>query len=466
MKSIVIRIFLSYLRFFARKSIAKHKPTIIGIAGSVGKSSTTHALYAVLKEHGSTKLVGNSETGIPLGILGLQPKDFTIADWIRMLINAPLGIDHLKGTKYLVAEMGIDDPFPPKNMEHLLTILKPDIAVVLNESATHSQQFEKALDARRLTLDADEKLDAIIKLIAEEDCKIITESGCNIGIYNADDENITSIIKQYNNSPRGKREKAITLLPFGRDKSNVVSYKNYEVSTSGSSFSFSTTMRQYADEALNLTFPGLLLPKEYEQTFAAVIAVAGTLEVPKEILAKALQSFSLPGGRSALLTGINNSIIIDSSYNASKAAVFAFLEMLKELKKQTKRPTVFLFGDMRELGEGAKIEHEAVAERLKGIADYLYLVGPLTREYVLPSYPLSPNNYSLKEIRWFANAKYAGEYLKVHLPTNALVLVKGSQNTIFLEEALKYILADKDDVKNLTRQSSFWQGLKKKQGIL
>ncbi|MDP3941750.1 MAG: Mur ligase family protein [bacterium] len=464
------RCFLSYLRFFARGALAKHKPTIIGIAGSVGKSSTAHALFSVLKQYGNTKLVGNSETGIPLGILGLAPSTYSLVDWLKMFLAAPSGIDHLKGTKYLIAEMGIDDPYPPKNMEYLLTILKPDIAIVLNESATHSMQFEKLL-ARNPLLSGEgaaerseagvryeeERLKLVTQKIAEEDSKIITKSGCKIGIYNADDENINAAIKQ--------SKAKTTLYPFGKENTNAVSYKTYDVTTSGSSFSFSSTMQQSNNVTISLNLPGLLLPREYEQTFAAIIAAAASLGVPKETIIKGLQSFSLPSGRSTLLTGINNSKIIDSSYNASKAAVFAFLELVERLKKQTKRPVVFLFGDMRELGDTAKIEHEEVAKKLTGIVDYLYLVGPLTQKFVLPSYPLAPSTYSLKEIRWFANARFAGEYLKDHIPQNALVLVKGSQNTIFLEEAIKYILANKEDTKKLCRQSAFWKDVKKRQGL-
>lgn len=453
MTAVIKRLYLSYLRFFARKALSKHNPTIIGIAGSVGKSGTAHALFAVLKNHGPTKLVGNSETGIPLGILGLQPKDYSLSDWLRMLQNAPKGINHLKGTKYLIAEMGIDEPFPPKNMGYLLTILKPDIAIVLNESATHSLQFEKALTEEEKAQNDEEKLKIVIEKIAAEDCKIITDSGCKIGIYNADDENITATITKH--SP-----KQTQLFSFGKDKSNAVSYKEYEIGTAASEFSFQTTLKPYSNQTLALKLPGLLLPHEYEQTFAAVIATAAALEIPKEKLLSSLQSFSLPGGRSSLLTGINNSIIIDSSYNASKAAVFAFLEMLHQLKKQTKRPIVFLFGDMRELGAETKIEHEAVAEKLKGIVDYLYLVGPLTREFVLPSFHEEPGAYNLKEVRWFANAKFAGEFLKDHIQQNAIVLVKGSQNTIFLEEAIKFILADPKDHSKLCRQSTFWMNKK------
>ena len=110
---------------------------------------------------------------------------------------------------------------------------------------------------------------------------------------------------------------------------------------------------------------------------------------------------------------------------------------------------------MRELGEESKIEHEEVAVKLIGIVDYLYLVGPLTREYVLPVVQL--NESLFKEIRWFDTSIRAGEFMKENLVKNSIVLAKGSQNTIFLEEAVKQILADKNDRKNLCRQEEFWK---------
>jgi UDP-N-acetylmuramyl pentapeptide synthase len=159
------------------------------------------------------------------------------------------------------------------------------------------------------------------------------------------------------------------------------------------------------------------------------------------------------------------------------------LNLLKLLKKRLTtspdsigasdhRPIVFLFGDMRELGDGAKTEHEVIAQKLIGIVDYLYCVGPLTREYVITYIGnlklLAPSeaegeigNLKFKNIRCFDTSIRAGEYLKDHLPKNALVLVKGSQNTIFLEEAIKYILADKKDEAWLCRQEQYW--LRKKE---
>ncbi len=448
MRKFVTSSTLSYLRYFAKKALAKHNPTTIGIAGSVGKSSTRKAIEAVLMDHFPTKAVGNSETGIPLGILGIHPENYSSLDWLKMLAKSPLNIDYMKGTKYLVAEMGIDEPNPPKNMDYLLSILKPDIAISLNVSATHSLQFDKTV--RKEGLSQEERLQEVITNIAHEDTKIITKSHCKVGIYNADDKDVTSQIE-------GK-ELSSKLLTFGTKSTCTISYGLYRVSLKGSSFDFFVKTDSKREE-INLTFNRHILPQEYREVFAASMLVgleAGlTLQQIKTSLEK---NYQPPKGRTSMFEGIKKSIIIDSSYNASKASTIAFLDLIDILKKETDRDVSFLFGDMRELGNEARIEHEEVAKRLIGIVDYLYLVGPLTREFVLPI--IQENEKGFKEVRWFDNSLRAGEYLKDNLPKETLLLAKGSQNTIFLEEAIKQILEDKKDSKGLCRQEDFWMKLK------
>ena len=73
-------------------------------------------------------------------------------------------------------------------------------------------------------------------------------------------------------------------------------------------------------------------------------------------------------------------------------------------------------------------------------------------------------NSELKEVKHFNNSIEAGMYLKENLSENALVLVKGSQNTIFLEEAIKFLLLNKEDEKRLCRQGGMWEK-KKKLGV-
>jgi len=454
MKNILAWPVLWYLRFWARFSLSLHKPTVIGIAGSVGKSSTRNALFAVLKDYAPTKVItGNSETGIPLGILGITPDDFSPAGWLKVLLQAPLGINYLTNTKYLIVEMGIDDPYPPKNMSYLLTIVRPDIAITLNISPTHTQQFEKTLREKQARyLSEEKKLDYLLKRIAQEDTKIITESGCRVGLYNADDPYIRERIDEYLIMHRNT-----TVLSFGKDVKNAISYAGYSVTLKGAQFSF-LLQGGTRPEKVSLFLGGYVLPKEYQEVIAASFLAAYQLGVPAAQMKTSFEhNFSLPKGRSTLLRGIKKSVLIDSSYNASPSAVSAFLDLIGTLRVQTKRPSVFIFGDMRELGAEAKEVHEQIARKIPATIDYVYLVGPLTQQYVLP---ILKRSRKLRELRHFSTSLQAGEYLKDNLPIESLVLIKGSQNTIYLEEAIKYLLLDTSDEQFLCRQEPHWQKLK------
>ena len=444
---------LWYLRFFAKLSLSlNHPQVIIGVAGSVGKSSTRNALHALLQNSGKTVAVGNSETGIPLGIVGISPKGFGVKDWLKMMFLTPLGIFHLKNTRFLIVEMGIDDPFPPKNMEYLLTIIKPHICLIINESAAHTQQFEKLLPDTNDSLTPTEKLDYLIKKIAEEDTKMITDQS-NVIIYNADNNYIHTALRQYLNS-------SLAVRTFGKDSSHNMSYKSHVISEEGTEI----CVKRNKDEEISLSFP-YLLPKEYQEVLAAALLVAFEVLDKDEVYEKAIPSllthFSLPKGRSSVFKGMYNTLLIDSTYNASKVSVLAFLDLVAELKKQSKRKIVFVFGDMRELGKEAKVEHEEVAKKIVGICDTVYCVGPLTKEFVIP--------YCKEkgvDTTWFeSNVQLAG-FLKKHIEKNSVVLFKGSQNTIFLEEAVKHLLEDKQDIRLLCRQDDYWLAIKRSQNRL
>lgn len=447
---------LFYLRFWARAVLRFNRPYIIGVAGSVGKSSTRNALAAVLKEHFPTKVVsGNSETGVPLGIMGLEMKGFTAKDWISVCLRAPLRLKNMKGVKYLIVEMGIDDPYPPKNMSYLLTIVTPDMSIDLNATATHTMQFEKVL--KKHTKDS---LEFILGKIAQEDSKIITNGYTKIGIYNKDDSRLSEIIE------KNAKNSEVTLLTFGSDKQNSIIFVDYTITSKKTKFSYLVPSSNTSGKRpLELSFPGFLLPPASRESFAAVLLAGHSIGLKFSRVKEALEkNFSLPKGRSSLLPGIRNSLIIDSSYNSSKSTVLSFLDMLKILKKRTGRPIVMLMGDMRELGNESKAEHEEVANAIVNVVDVLYCVGPQTREFVMP---IVKEKFMKKRggrrAIWFKNAVQAGLQLKEELPENAIVLVKGSQNTIYLEEAVKFLLENQTDVKKLTRQSEFW--LKTKQSF-
>jgi len=254
------------------------------------------------------------------------------------------------------------------------------------------------------------------------------------------------------------RKSAANCLTFGTKNTCDISFGLYKVSLKGSSFDYFVKQEDKREE-FNLTFPHYVLPREYREVFAASILIAlQTGLTLKQIKTSLEKNYELPKGRASIFAGINDSTIFDSTYNASKASTSTFLDLVDTLKKETNRPIVFLLGDMRELGRESAIEHREIAEKLIGIVDYLYIVGPLTREYVLPT--IQANEKHFKEVRWFDTSVRVGEYLKDNLPKNALILAKGSQNTIFLEDAVKMLLQDKNDAKNLCRQDESWTKLK------
>lgn len=434
-----------YLRFFARLAVLLSDTHYIGIAGSAGKSSARNITTAMLQNSFRVASIeGNSETGLPLGLLGIKPKGYNVLDWLWMMIRAPFGIFYLCRYEWAVCEYGIDEPYPPRNMSYLLTILKPHIALHLNISATHTMQFEKLLE-KKLYKNIEEKnrYDFLLKKIAEDDLKIITKSGAFYGVYNKNDECAAGEIKQFCKTKHGTK-----LYSFGDN--GDIEYRSHTVSHHGTKI-----VLKYKSEIHKIEVKKYVLPNVYQETVAASLlaSICAGVEI-KDAIASFQDNFSLPPGRASVFDGVKDSIILDSSYNASKESTLSFLELLDDVGTKS-RKKYFLFGDMRELGSLAKQEHEEVAKKIVKIVDMCVCVGPLTKQYVLPILEKHSVSYT-----WFEDSTEAGEYLRKNIVPQSVVLVKGSQNTIFLEEAIKHLLKDRSDFDKLCRQEEYWFKIK------
>ena len=425
-KTLLVPFVLWYLRTVAHKALAQTHATIIGIAGSVGKTSTREALWAILKDVAPTHMVsGNSETGVPLGLVGLFPRDYSLLDWARMLLTAPFRIGFLKQQKYVIVEMGIDDPYPPKNMEYLLTIVQPTIGIITEESAAHTMQFEKLLNPTKVLSDT-ERLNFLIEAITKEDAKML--KNCSIKIIN------------------GTNPFLIKKIPDAQ----TFQVTDYGVDLKKTTFSFTVDQK-----TITLLFRNHVFPKDLAYSFGPAILAAHKLNIPLDIIKTNLEkNFVPPRGRESIFDGIHNSIIIDSSYNASKQSVLSFLAMMKTLKKETKKSTIIVLADMLELGNESQIEHESVARAIGTIPDTLYLVGPLTKRFILPIV-----EKITKHVEWFSTNTELDLKLR-DIPKNSLILFKGSQGNLWLEESIKLLLENKEDTSRLCRQNAFWKKVK------
>ena len=440
MKPLLTFLLLHYFRLLAKVQLAKIKPRIIGITGSAGKSSTMEAVAAVLQDSYKLKVgrKANSESGIPLNILGLSPRNFSTVDWLRLAMMAPIQlITNWKKYDIYIVEMGIDSPFPPKNMGFLLSILQPEVGIFTSVGAVHSETFDPLIPPGTPDRSA-----ALIELIAKEKGKLTRSLPAHgLAVLSADNKVLLENAKPAE----------AALKTFGGSASADIQLESTEWKNDGTRFVFTT-----AEEKITLQFPNYLLPEHYGHTFAAALCVAQHFEITPYKAGKLLEkNFVLPAGRATIIPAINGATILDSSYNSSAQPVLDFLELLHKLPANRK---LALLGDMRELGSVAEEEHVRVAKKAAKVLDSVVLVGPLMREYALPVL-----QESKVHAQWFPTASAAALYLRNQLKKEDILLVKGSQNTLLLEIAIEELMAHPETAPQvLCRRGKFWDRERKK----
>lgn len=384
MKKNLSLLFLYYLRFFARLQLQKikllnPKLKIVGITGSAGKTSTLLAAEAALTPNFrvKTNYGGNSESGIPLNILNIKNPDFSPFSWFKVALLVPIKfLTNWKIYDIYLLEMGIDSSLPPKNMDYLLSITKPQIGVFLNVTPVHLENFS-SLDQ-----------------IAQEKAKLVNSAAT--AIINPADPLVTT---------------------YTKNKHKVLI------------------------KAIKIDIPNYYLPDIYHVSLGAALCIAKEFGLSqKEAIEHLQNNFHLPPGRSSIFKGKNNSTIIDSSYNSSPLATTKMLDFLTTFPS----PKIAVLGDMRELGAASELSHQNLYQNALKSADSIISVGPMCSRYF--------GSKAKKFLYWWQ----AADYLKENLPQNATILVKGSQNTIFLEEVVKSLLQSRADIKKLCRQSPYW----------
>jgi UDP-N-acetylmuramoyl-tripeptide--D-alanyl-D-alanine ligase len=237
-------------------------------------------------------------------------------------------------------------------------------------------------------------------------------------------------------------------MTFGRSTSNEVILEQIHYSKSGTRINF-----RHENQAAAVVLPAYL-PMHFGSSLAAALTVfvakGYSLSQGCDILTK---QFMLPPGRMSVFQGIRGSTIIDSSYNASAGPMMDALSMMAELHAKRR---LALLGDMRELGEEAETEHvKVMAVAIKRV-DKVYLVGPLMKQFAVPY--LKQHRFPFE---WYPTAHLAGKALKEYVITGDVILIKGSQNTLYLETAVALLLADKKDIEKLCRRGKYWDKIRK-----
>lgn len=376
--------FIQILKFILKKlanlTIWRYKPKIIGITGSVGKTSTKLALYTILKNHFSCRASPmnlNNDLGLPLAILGewnesdlklvssdTPPKTKFFSKlffWLKVIFKSLWQII-FKNRFYpqvLILEYGADRP---GDIKYLLSIARPEIAVLtaVGEIPVHVEFYESpesvALEKSRLIMS-------------------LPVYGC--AILNYDDYTVQNV------SHRTKAH----ILTFGFEDGadiRIVGFENKIENNKPVGIIFKLA---YQNNLVPFRVRGAF-GKAQAYACAAAAAVAINLGINLIQISEDLENYRPPEGRANLVEGIKNSLIIDDSYNASFLSMMAALDLLKSLPAKRK---IAILGDMLEIGKYSIFAHENLGKIVPSVSDVLVTVGP--RAKILAE---SAKDYGLK----------------------------------------------------------------------
>ena len=384
----------------------------------------------------------NWELGMSLSILEVESREPRIPYFLK--IGAKAFWKALFWNKHydcIVLEYGIDRP---KEMEFLVSINKPDIWVFTAIDAVHSEQFWNPTE------------------IAREEVKMVKNTK-EIAFLNADDSYTQQLIWTL-----WIDEFTYQTVWYDSTADIHFSWEKLTVDMKKEHLALVDLEVAIKTEKYHLKTNLLWKPNYWYISVALTIAqILAQRFTGKEIdLKKFLKNpliYKLQPWRCSIFKGKHQSILIDSTYNASPLSVRKLIDTTLALQKamKEKRKILLVLGDMRELWELTEKEHRLLAGYVQQSADHVVLLWKSMHSYLADE--IQKIGFSKEQLTLCHSYKEVAKEVEKFLQTSKekwIVLLKGSQNTIFLEEATKLLLENKKDAQFLTRQSEWW--LKKK----
>lgn len=403
-----------------QKYLKRHRPILILVSGSVGKTSTKQALATVLNEKYRVRAHDgnhNTQFSVPTAIMGVEyPEDpHSISQWRVALQAMELRINQEKDVDVIVQELGSDTPGDIAKFGRYLTA---DVAVVTAVSEEHMENFE--------TLDA----------VAKEELSIA--SFAKLTVVNRDDiaEDFSKYADTHTIDTYGLSEKA-----------------EYRLVIEPASPLDGRIGRLVTPEWGELTVTIQLIGDHSLKCAVGAACVATKLGMTSQEIANGISKIKPVPGRMQLLRGVENSTIIDDTYNASPLAVEAALKTLFDVDAEQR---IAILGSMNELGIMSAQAHEKIGLQCDpSKVEWVITIGEEAAKYLAPA--------AIKrgcQVKSFQSPYEAGGFAHKMLKPGAVILAKGSQNGVFAEEAVKGLLHSTEDEEKLVRQSAYW--LKKK----
>lgn len=325
-KRIVVSDALDGLRDIARASRARSRAVIVGVTGSVGKTTTKEAIRMVFEAAGQTHASiksFNNHWGVPL-----------------MLARMPAA------TQFGVFEMGMS---APDEIRPLSQLVRPHIAVITTIAPAHMEAFGSLDGIAAAKAEIFDGLEADGTAVINADhaqFPLLQQAAAAAGVAN------------------------VVTYGFGRG----CDWQVVDLQSAADS-SFATVLHGEERFALVLNVPG----RHMVINAVAALAVAYLAGVEPEVALRALAKFGASAGRGERhLLGPSEKplVLTDESYNANTASMTAALDVFSNQSAPSGRKSIIL-GDMLELGERSPELHASLKNAVIGSgAERVYLVGP------------------------------------------------------------------------------------------
>jgi len=398
------------LKYLTKLILWRYKPLIIGVTGSVGKTSTKEAIYTVLKnrfrvERNVFNL--NTEIGMPLTIIRGKDAKRNIFLWFYNFFHT-LWLFIFKTKKYpqiLVLEMSED---APGMIKYLVDLARPKIGVIttIGDPPVHLEYYKN-------TNQLIEEISYLPQNLTLNDSMIL----------NADNALVLDF----------KDKTVAKVLSYGFSEYSDIKVTDYKLINIDDLKNIGMSFRLEAS--------GSFVPVKIEGVFgkaqvyalSAATAVGLSLDMNLVEISEAMLDYKIVEGRTKFIPGIKNTWILDDSYNACPDSVRATLDILKGIPADRK---IVVLGDMKELGINSKQAHIQIGKNIADVAKVLIAVG----EEMLFAKEIIDDEYSGIQTFWFEDSEQAKKFVKEMIKKGDLVLVKGS-HSMEMEKITEYVKA-------------------------
>ncbi|MCX6782254.1 MAG: UDP-N-acetylmuramoyl-tripeptide--D-alanyl-D-alanine ligase [Candidatus Magasanikbacteria bacterium] len=424
-------ILLWILRNLSKKILKKYRPDIVGITGSIGKTSTKEAATAVLKSRFNVRSNVknyNNEIGLPLTIIGVETTPGkSIFGWFKVIGRAckMLGKRRTDYPEILVLEMGADKP---GDIVYLTDIAPCKVGVLTYIAHAHTEYFKT------------------VKKIAQEKRVIVshlTEDG--FAVLNFDNDMVMQNAKT-----------RAEVLTYGfKDGADFQATDVNIITDSENGWPTGLNFKvNHSGNIVPVFLPGIMAEHLIPSALAGM-AVGHIFGVNLVDAASALRDLPPIPGHMCLIPGIKKTMLIDDTYNSSPEPTKSALKTLSSIALKYGAERYAVLGDMLELGPETENLHREIGLRAAELGvNVLITVGEASKHTASAAREAGMDEH---RVITFADSASAGRFLQDAIKEGDVILIKGSQG-VRMEKIVKELMAEPLRAPELlVRQTGEWE---------